>query len=335
MIVATENVINTAESTSLMCALFTRASVLSGFAAGQAAFYFPIIERPLTSPPQKLEIRTDFPQIQLINYVSLMKVIEDELAKQGVKITEAKRINIVHSWKHPEDHSDHYNGGKDIVESIKREMSRMAPNVDWIAANSICETKKLERSFCQSSIKALAEHQVFEIYESAQKDPFPFILEGHTEQEYFIIVDHAVEQGTTFSNLMSYITHNGGVVLAVATDYIMKGPSLVQQKTKECPDIELLAPFNDSTRNTARLPELAEVFAESTKSEGVNYTPQECMVLFEEHLQLVGNSVFAMTDGECRRLIDTIEGKRGEKENQTFLQFLDSLSEAVPAPTIH
>ena len=85
--------------------------------------------------------------------------------------------------------------------------------------------------------------------------------------------------------------------------------------------------FNDVARNTGRVAEMALAFSASALRDGKDISPQQAIDLFEEKLNKVGNSVFAMTDGEASRMIQTVKGS--DEKSVPFLQVLRSLDEVA------
>jgi hypothetical protein len=116
--------------------------------------------------------------------------------------------------------------------------------------------------------------------------------------------------------MMSYIEHNGGTVLAVATDKSgVPYPSSAQpgssiaQTGRRTTGAKLSSRFTDAARNAARLPQLAEHMAACAKKQSFDLTAEQCLILFEQGLNKNGNSVFALTDGECRKLISDMNDR--------------------------
>jgi hypothetical protein len=114
------------------------------------------------------------------------------------------------------------------------------------------------------------------------------------------------------ANLMSHIEKHGGKVVVVAA--AQGGNDLVQKKisggtingTHHTFDTTG-SRFFDPEKNTGRLPHLAHSFAQAAAREGIKISPQKCLDIFEGRLNLFGNSLFALTDGECERLSDSLD----------------------------
>lgn len=288
------------------------------------------LQGPLENPKKRAEIPADFPQtISPYSPQEALDVIRAELAKQGTTLEDARRINLAYPHKHPVLFPEQVNAAEVRVEKFRDCMKALAPHVEWVVANALCERVHLNRSGNPSSTHALTGRQVYDIYMPAQKDPFPF-GEGKSAGEYFVVVDWTIEQGTTIANLMSYIRHNGGTVLMALAD---QHAPLVQRQTI-CNDnaarAELSAAFNDKSRNGKRLPEMALAFARSAQYHGHNWSPDECIAKLDAALHHFGNSVFTLTDGECAKLINTVNG--GAYPVVSFPKLLDQLAEKASPP---
>ncbi len=135
-----------------------------------------------------------------------------------------------------------------------------------------------------------------------------------------------IMQGTTVANLMSHAENMGFTVLAVAEGH---GGTPIAQAAREKQSQDRFAGrfpadvssgFNDASKNTGRLKELGAVFCDSARPEGWNLTPDQCLALVEKGLNKNGNSVYAMTNGECDKLIRSI--KEGSPKFSSFLREL-------------
>jgi len=285
---------------------------------------------PLENPKKRAEIPADFPQtISPYSPQEALDVIRAELAKQGTTLEEAGRINLAYPHKHPVLFPQQVNAAEARVEKFRDCMKALAPHVDWVVASALCERVHLNRSGNPSSAHALTGKQVYDIYMPAQKDPFPF-GEGKAAGEYFVVVDWTIEQGTTIANLMSYIRHNGGTVLMALAD---QHAPLVQRQTicnDNAASANLSAAFNDRSRNGKRLPEMALAFAQCAHRHGHPWSPDDCIAKLDTALQHFGNSVFALTDGECARLIKTVNGSA--YPTVPFHKILEQLADKAKPP---
>jgi len=284
-------------------------------------------ERILSNPLKRCEIRKDFPEV-IANFKvkKLLKVIDQELIKHGTSLEKVGHITLVYPHKHPILFPDHHNSAENATIMLKKQLKRLAPQVQWITADAICETLRLNRSKNQTSLYALMTHQIYDIYKPSQKDYLPFINPPHQGKDFCVIVDRVIEQGTTISDLKNYIEHNGGFVLAASAS-ALNGTSFAQKKGS-FKKTHLSKKFNDASRNTGRLPEMAEAFSKSAKKSSFNWSPKLCMDMFNESLKKHGNSVFALTNNECSELINTVSCTINEPNCSpvSFPSILDQLN---------
>ena len=130
---------------------------------------------------------------------------------------------------------------------------------------------------------------------------------------YFIVVDHCAEQGTTIANLVSYIEHNGGqVLLAVGSDAPLK-PIAIESHAHKYGAIDSESEEGIVIRpdNTTTPPYLREALYSSMKEEGFKIGTKDPIDHLEEALRDCWvNSVQAMTHGECKNLMQTINPLR-------------------------
>lgn len=288
--------------------------------------YPPNTEAGHTNPTARMEIPTDFPQaISPYSAEEALQVIAQELRKRGTTLDEPKRINIAYPHKHPGLYPAHQNGAEVRAYAFKDRMRKVAPQIDWVVAEALVERLRLGRSENQSSFYALTAKQEFDIFLKGQKDPFHW-AEKDRSREFFVVVDNTIEQGTTLINLMSYIQHNGGDVLMAQGD---RHIDIVQKRiiANDNANTILSPEFNDVTRNTGRLPELAAAFSRSANREGKMISPQDALQQFDDALRLHGNSVFSVTDGEARHLLKGLDTGR-----EKFPEFIEQLRRTAKKP---
>lgn len=301
-----------------------------------------------SNPARRRPIRGDFPEaIASAAYSDeeILAVIDAELKKHGTTLRGVARINIAYPHKHPVRRPDHDNKATDDTVSFTERLGRAAPEIRWAMADALYEERHLARSLDQSSLHALTARQKFDVDQSLQAEPLAFKSPGG-KKEFFILYDHGIDQGTTLANLMNYIEHNGGAVLAAGSPYfrahLAQKPSLYSAK----------AAFNNAAYYQGRIPDLALAFSRSTRepiirSDLVNQktggllhaikgraelTPQECADAFEAALSRHGNSLFALTDGECTRLINTVSGYWDKGPERNFGDVLGRLQAMEPMP---
>ena len=272
--------------------------------------------RTLTNPPTRREIRPDFPQtIHLLDAQKIFEVLEDELGKYGTSLNEVGHITVAYPHKHPELFPNHNDKAAQPLWFFERIVRRdpVLSSIDWLTADGLVETIHLSRTKeeNQTSLYALTVHQRYDLHMPSQTTPLPFLEQKREGKEFFVIVDDGVEQGTTVANLMSYIEHNEGTVLAVAIAGFRGGTAEndIAQKRQKLPQVDISPRFNSTARNTGRMEELANTLSSQAAQERLDIKPDKCIALLEKGLNKNGISVYAMTDGECRRLIkELVEG---------------------------
>lgn len=281
----------------------------------------------LTNPSARMEIPAGFPQaISPYSAREALEVIERELEKRGTNIGAAARINIAYPHKHPGLYPTHHNSAEVRAYAFQDRMRKIAPYVDWVVAEALVERIRLGRSENQTSFYALTCKQEFDIYQHGQKEPVYF-ADKNRGPEFFVIVDNTIEQGTTIISMMSYIHHNGGNVLLAQGD---RHIDIAQKRTvsNDNATAQLSSEFNDVTRNTGRLHELATAFSRSARRHGQQISAQEALQQFNDALLPHGNSVFSITDGEAVHLL---MGLDTGKEN--FPELAEQLRRTAKKPT--
>lgn len=297
----------------------------------------PVLETPMSQDPHRLAIRPDFPQtiVAFGKMTSAQKLMEI-LKAEGLEGAEKPvRIHLAYPHKDPDLFPRHDNNAEHYVSQFVRSFSRVVTGIEWRPASELVEIKRLGRSEDQTSIHALTARQEYRVREPDQtpETPFNFKNPETGAPELFIIVDDCIEQGTTMANLMSHIEKEGGKVVAVAA--AQGGKNLVQEHF----DVALNGSGNrfettgsrffDSEKNSGGLPHLAHSFAQAAAREGVKITPQKCLDIFEGRLNLFGNTVFALTEGECERLSDSL-GRSGHYGNRLgFRELIAKLDEKL------
>jgi hypothetical protein len=296
---------------------------------------------PLASPPCRLEIPTNFHpaiDLSLTEGVKLAGILDDELKKRGTSLRKVGRIHIAYPHRYagcpnaPQGHRLSH----DIAEAFKNKMkSSQVTCVDWVIADSLCDTRYLNRKEDQSSVHALAHRQAYALHLEAQRKTSGAF--GGVKGEYYVIADHTIEQGTTIAEMMSSLRHNGAEVLLAASN----GPGVfLAQRNGYAPypweglsHVDLPAAFNTVARNTARLPLVAAALAATGGP-----APVQAIVALDTALRPLGNSVFSLTDGECLRLAFDLKigrdggtwEKGGGKAGETFPSLMAKLASHAP-----
>lgn len=288
-------------------------------------------DRRLENPPVRRELRVDFPDTLVNDDVEeILTVLDRELKKHGASLDTVGHITLAYPHKHPEIFPMYWDPAKLPAHGLASLLQTRAPRVQWILANGICETIRLDRSENQTSVHALMSHQLYEVHKPSQKLSLPFLDPDNKGNEFFMVVDCDLEQGTTLANFISYLEHNGGKVLAASTKYI--GMPLVQKEFNLRPvKTSLSEKFSDDARNTKCLPVLAWSFSESAKKHGRDWSPEECLEMFEQRLKAHGNSLFSMTNNECLRLMNTVRNAYYIDESfPNILEITDRIPATVP-----
>lgn len=286
----------------------------------------------LTNPEMRVELPADFPPILDGSFRgNLAGALRKEMEKRGMTLEEAGHINIAYPHKHPVLYPGHQNNAADVLNEVKQRLQDDEPGIEWRPVDGLVERVRLGRSENQTSVHAITAQQVFDIHMASQKTPLP-LGPQHGKKEFFIVVDTGAEQGTTYANMISYILHNGGTVLAAVSGYTGGVP--LRQKTpdddKDLRQLAKLKPeFNDASRNTGQLARMALAFADSARESGKDWTPAQCLEMFEDKLGKLGNTVFALTNGEAERLIDTVN--KNYYRAATFVEILDQLDRKIEA----
>jgi hypothetical protein len=269
--------------------------------------------RPLVNPERRAEIPAFFPApfAATAGTEPLLAGVREALGRRGLKLEDVPRITIVYPHKHPEKFPKHANEATRIAAQVQRTMAAAAPQTQWIMADGIVEDRHLDRSGDQSSFHALTGRQHYTLHVPSQREPLPFALAGaegeKRERELALMVDTCCEQGSTIANFMSFLNANDADVFGVALGFTRYGTEIAQKRTDAGPHgAGLRGVFADAARNNGRAAELAAAFSQSARKTRLTWEPEECLDRFEAALNRCGNSLLALTDGECQRLRDTV-----------------------------
>lgn len=291
--------------------------------------------RDWTSPDFRVELPRDFPApLGHHKEVSVIAdAIDKELKKHGTSLKQVDRIHIAFPHKHPGMFPDHYDAARSYAHKLAGRMQQAggaAGRVEWNIAEELVETKRLGRSEDQSSVHALTAKQEY-VFNFTPGQTSTLALMGDNRKEFFVVVDTLSEQGTTFANLISHIRANGGVVVATvgADQLVQEGDDPHARRTAQ-----LSSKFADPSRNDGKLATLGIALHNSAKASGMDWTPAECIEMFETALNKNGNSVFAMTNGEVGRVIASVNFNHSD--SVTFVGLLEKLeAKAVAASAVH
>lgn len=298
----------------------------------------PVSETPMSQNPHRLPIRPDFPAtISSFAQMASAQKLFNILKAEGLENAEKPlRINLAYPHKDPDLFPDHFNEAEGYVDHFLRNFQPAIQGVEWRRAHEIVEMVRLGRSEDQTSVHALTARQEYRLRdpETTPETPFRFKDPETGVPELFIIVDDCIEQGTTMANLMSHIEKEGGRVIAVAA--AQGGKNLLQDKVtaalvngEKRPFDATGSRFFDPEKNTGRLPHLAHSFAQAAAREGLKISPQKCMDIFEGRLNLFGNTVFALTEGECERLAESLDRSGHYGNRISFRSLITKLDEKL------
>ncbi len=261
--------------------------------------------RPLSNPRGRFEIPVDFPATAYVDKEGVLPTLHKALEKRGMRLEDLPRINVAYPHKDPRKFPGYDSQATPRAFVVAGALRTAFPKMECVMTDGIVDTVHLGRSENQASLHALTRRQIYTFYPDIQKQPLPFVDPGNKEKEYFVIADRDFAQGTTVANMMNFIKANGGEVLAVFASAV--GRPVAQRREAAPPDLGLPGIFTDTARNNGRAPALAAAFARSAARKG--WSPAHCLELFEKALNRRGNSILALTDGECERLLDSLQLK--------------------------
>ena len=294
----------------------------------------PVTETAMSKDPHRVELRRDFPYtMSFWKPAETVERLRNMMQAEGVQEYQGARINIAYPHKNPDMFPGHFDGALQSAVEMRKVGREHAPGIEWRLAAEIVEDVTLGRSEDQSSIHALTARQQYQVREikngAAPEMPFRFTNPNTGKPELFVVVDDCIEQGTTMANLLSYIEKNGGKVVAAVAAGSMDLPQRRVESNGHLFFDNKGSKFFDADRNTGRLPQLAHSFSKAAKRDGMKISPQKCMDVFEGRLNLFGNTVFAMTDGECERLAETMNRGGHYGKQLSFKELITKLDDRL------
>lgn len=246
--------------------------------------------RALSNPDARLPLPAYLTTTTSFNkHDELAAAIRDNTAACGIDFDSLTHINL--AWPQKDPRTDHYNMAAPIAKQAQAALQKLFPEKDILRADALYETVKLNRSDDPSIFKALTERQVYAVDPALQTTNLPFLSPDGAHGEIFVIADWNSVQGTTFAMLNSFIAHNGGHVVAAVTPSLAPANHLRQQDSNgglRAPGVPL----------QGHIPLLASSFREAAEGH-VDYTPAECVALFDHALHAKGMSLTALTHGEA------------------------------------
>ncbi|MCB9990329.1 MAG: hypothetical protein H6867_02980 [Rhodospirillales bacterium] len=268
--------------------------------------------RVLTHPERRLPIRADFPRI-----VELQKdrwhlnefseeTVRAELQKLQGYSEAPVRVTIIYPHKRPSrlKGKPHRLAGQ--AQKFRDSMALQMPDIQWHLADGLCERYKHKRVKVKNQMldQALKRRQSYVYNQSLQVDPFPFMDPSHSGKELFVLFDDVYSQGTTAVNIINFIEHNGGHVLAAfAGQHVYRFGFGQEFQYIQQPD----KPFSTQTAfvnqlyNTGQIPYLAKIFhkAAQKSQRAKEFTPEQCLEDVDRMLHGWGYSLPTLTNGEC------------------------------------
>jgi hypothetical protein len=279
------------------------------------------------NPKARLPLRADFPPVfnMKISFDCgpwlggpwLLDLVESELSKIGMSFQDARTIRVAYSHKDPAISRSHEFEVNQSMWTLLRTMSKGQSPLQFDPLDELQETRKLNRSCDQSAVHALARRQKY-ILNSANQDNAKFFRKPDGTPQIFIVLDHNIEQGSTYAEMISAITYNGGHVLAAvvgwdARDWVSNDSIHLRQDNQD-------------------QQELADTFAASARDCGQERSPEDCLKEFDSLIQTFGVSVGALTNGECERIIGTVDGSNPRGRAMTFPALCKTLQQTHASP---
>lgn len=266
--------------------------------------------RHLTNPDIRVPLRADLPPVLDVRKAAWLPLITAELEKCGETLATVGEINLFCPQKDP----DIFLGHKDnaiqafrlAAKNLKVEVAAcglgpQSPKI--LTQDAICERVHLDRSHNIDLIHSITQRQIYGVSDARVNRPARGFLSAasRTKPHYSIIFDWTISSGTTLANLSSYVTYNGGYVLALASQ---SGKESLQPQFKK-----LIAELNlGSTYSKKKnIPALIGCLLAETANfyqlrPGI--TAKEAFDICEKALNTRGHSFFALTHEEAYRVID-------------------------------
>lgn len=277
------------------------------------------VSRQLTNPDIRVPLRADFPPVIAIAEESILPRLIIELAKCGETLESVGEINLICPQKDPDAFPDHDNTAlpafRKMVQKLKAELRECRPGQRTpkvIRHNAIGELVHLDRSRGRPVLHSLTNRQIFTLNAARDaRQPTAFTAEhAQAQPHYFVLFDWHIGSGTTLANLASFITHNGGHVLAASSLYL--NWQLVPAPKHDLehvipPNMRGLADeFAQSVTGEKLLTAMAYLLIKSAYKEGISLKGNEALYQFEAVLNSHGHSLKAMTHSEIQELLNNL-----------------------------
>lgn len=274
-----------------------------------------IAYRTLDNPPARLPLAAHLTHtVSHLEAPRLVGHLRRALRACNDSLDRIDHIAIAYPHKHPRERL-HINAANGHALQLKDELELACRGTKFPLASSLYETVCLGRSEDQSVLHALTGKQIYDVDPALQQDPLPFLNAARPARSYFIIVDWIAAQATTAANLASFITHNGGTVLAVATG----NPD---RRLAQSPDVEMGNEHLPMNLRAGMIPALAAAFNRAT---GNKIPAGTCVKKVEEALAPHGRSLRTLTTPEAEALLRDVNNG-----TLPFDALLDGLRRRLP-----
>lgn len=284
------------------------------------------VERSLTNPQVRVALRSDFPPVLSHDEPrALLETLVRELARQGQTPDTVGEVTVVFPNKDPYLFLTHSNGKGETaswqtINAIKAAWKQVYGTKMPFKLNRcglISETAHLNRSNNQQHVLHALEHRQQYVARRPLLGQTPsFLSADHaSRQHYFIIADAYIEQGTTVANLASYLSHNGGHVLA-AVHRAPSGQPLVADRA-----LSLTDGFAAAAGQGKVLKALGRHLASAAGRECKDISPLQALEDIEACVNARGHSLAALTHAEMTRLM------RGLRKGEVTYSALSALAE--------
>lgn len=278
--------------------------------------------RSLKNPDHRPPIRGNFPCVMHVGgtgdsafHVDWFRdVVVRELATLGETPDSVDHIAIAYPHKAPSIWKNKPHEMFAHAQRFTAAMQTSLPAVNWIAADGICETRHLNRSGArgQDVVSTLTKKHTFDFIGSEQRADLPFMRRDHQGPSYFILLDDVYAQGTTAANMINFIRHNGGHVLAAAS--MFKPHDIGSFHLRQFGQAANPT-FKNDAYNKGAIPKIADALAgyiwvtSGLHKDAIEARMEDYVRELDDALHHVGLSLAALTMGECGRLIEYFQAK--------------------------
>ncbi|WP_435640840.1 hypothetical protein [Micavibrio aeruginosavorus] len=280
--------------------------------------------RVLANTDVRLKLRDDFPMVAFVNgsknnftTMWLKDTLDRQLDKVGETLDSVDHITIAYPHKAASAWKKKPHAMVSLTAQFAAALRKDMPQVNWIIADGLCETRHLNRSNPkgQDMVKTLRKKHQFDYIANEQMGDLPFVRKDHQGPSYFILLDDVYAQGTTAANMISFIHHNGGHVLAAASiekPHEMNSFHLRQYACKT----DKARVFQNDAYNKGAIPQIAEILSgyvwcgseAGTKRQFIDDHLEDYVQELDHALQNAGLSLSTLTMAECDRLMDYFKG---------------------------